>query len=197
MPKEKKHGRNSQSRDQQISELVAAIVGYYDLKAKGKVGLRRCLTLLCKHYGSVITRPFLRNVKAIKDPVERKVVKAANERAAKRHENAQLLVLAVHLGIESTHCSAGVNRLGILSGIAEQAASNNLGIKRRRTQGPAGGSPGMDQGINFDGGSVPVPLSPIKHMPPPATARPVMPVADALSASCDLSILIAAAEAVA
>ena len=124
MPKEKKHGRDNKSRDQRISELVAAIVSYYDLKDKvtGKIGLRRCLTLLCKHHGIESAEPTIRKLKEIKDPAERRAVKSANEKAAKRHENVQLLALAECLGIIPTCKGKGVDRLGILTGIATKTA---------------------------------------------------------------------------
>lgn len=197
MPKRSEQGVKKRSRDQQFSQLVAAIVEHYGFEDKFKIGLRACLTMLCQRHGIHLKKPLLRNLKAIKDPAERKVVRATNEKVARTHENAQLLDLAKHFAITTTHRGKKVDRLGIFQSIVERTRSYGMDTKRRRTQGPAGGSPGMVQGMTSDGGSVPVPLSPTKRMPPPATARPVMPVADALSASCDLSILIAAAEAVA
>ena len=109
------------------------------------------------------------DLKSIKDAAQKKAAKAKNEKASKSYENQQLLALG-----------SKVNRLGILYGIADHAASaEGVGVKRRRIGGPLGDFSGLAGEPTLPASGVPVPLSPSKRTTPSSTARPVMPVATA------------------
>ena len=177
---------------------MATIVEFYKFNAKRKIGLRVCVTKLCEFHSIGLQKLPLRNLKEIKDSAEKRAVKSAKEKAAKNHENLQLLALAKYFVITQTHNGDKVDRLGILVGIENSIPSNPQGTsaKRRRTtpsQRPAGDSAGVS--ARCLGVALPVPLSPTRYMPPPASAhRPlVTPMAQVMNAP-DLMLLVRAAE---